>query len=82
VVVVEEIRGVWGDLWNFGVEVHIERFFEGFDLSFRSDLVNHRLELVVLERGVIDPDKMFRREAEKSSRQLAVTPLGLDPAGD
>ena len=30
----------------------------------------------------ICPDKMFRREAEKSSRQLAVTPLGLDPAGD
>jgi Kef-type K+ transport system membrane component KefB len=30
----------------------------------------------------ICPDKMLRREAEKSSRQLAVTPLGLDPAGD
>ena len=30
----------------------------------------------------ICPDKMFRREAEKSSRQLGVTPLGLDPAGD
>jgi len=30
----------------------------------------------------ICPDKMFRREAEQSSRQLAVTPLGLDPAGD
>jgi Kef-type K+ transport system membrane component KefB len=30
----------------------------------------------------ICPDQMFRREAEKSSRQLAVTPLGLDPAGD
>lgn len=30
----------------------------------------------------ICPDKIFRREAEKSSRQLAVTPLGLDPAGD
>jgi Kef-type K+ transport system membrane component KefB len=30
----------------------------------------------------ICPDKMFRREAEKSSRQLAATPLTLDPAGD
>lgn len=30
----------------------------------------------------ICPDKMFRREAEQSSRQLGVTPLGLDPAGD
>ena len=30
----------------------------------------------------ICPDKMFRREAEKSNRQLGVTPLGLDPAGD
>jgi Kef-type K+ transport system membrane component KefB len=30
----------------------------------------------------ICPDKMFRREAEQSSRQLAVTRLGLDPAGD
>jgi Kef-type K+ transport system membrane component KefB len=30
----------------------------------------------------ICPDKMFSRQAEKHSGQLAVTPLGLDPAGD
>ena len=30
----------------------------------------------------IYPDKMFSRQAEKRSGQLAVTPLGLDPAGD
>jgi Kef-type K+ transport system membrane component KefB len=30
----------------------------------------------------ICPDKMFHREAAKSSRQLAATPLTLDPAGD
>jgi Kef-type K+ transport system membrane component KefB len=30
----------------------------------------------------ICPDKMFSRQAEKRSGQLAVTPLGLDPAGD
>jgi K+:H+ antiporter len=30
----------------------------------------------------ICPDKMFRREAEKSSRQMAAAPLRLDAAGD
>jgi Kef-type K+ transport system membrane component KefB len=30
---------------------------------------------------VICPDKMFHRELEKSSEQLAMTPHGLKPAG-
>ena len=30
----------------------------------------------------ICPGTMFRREAEKNSGQLAVTPIGLDPAGN
>ena len=52
----EKIGAVTGDSGNFVAEIDVERFFENFNFSFWRDFVNHRLELIVLERGIIDAD--------------------------
>ena len=42
------------DARNFVTEIDVGCFFEDLDLPFRRDLVDHRLEIVVFERRVID----------------------------
>ena len=51
----EEIRPVAGEAWNLVSEVDVAALFEGLDLVFRCNLVQHRLEPVVGQRVVLDP---------------------------
>ena len=54
----EEIAAVTGHSWHFVAEIDVGSFFEDFDFSFGSDLVNHRLQLIILERWIIDADQL------------------------
>ena len=58
VFLLEEIRAITRHAWNFVTEIDIGSFFEDLDLPFRGDLINHRLELVVFERGIIHADEL------------------------
>src|SRR5207253_6952581 len=51
-------RAVASDTGHFVSEVNVGSFFEDFDFCFGRNLVNHRLELVVLERREIHPHQI------------------------
>ena len=53
VLLVEEIGAEAGDVRDFVAEIHVAGFLEDLDLVLRRDFVEHRLELVVLERRMI-----------------------------
>ena len=53
VLLVEEVRTEAGHAGDLITEVHVARFFVNFDLILRSDLVEHRLQRVALQRRVI-----------------------------
>ncbi len=54
VFLLEKIDTVTHHVRHFVAKVDIEGFFELLDLSFGRDLVNHRLEVVVLQGRKID----------------------------
>src|SRR5205814_7186505 len=54
ILLVEEICPKAGDVWNLVAEIDVTGFFEEFDLIFWSDLVEHGLEGIVLQRRKID----------------------------
>ena len=54
VLLVEEVGAETGHAGNFVAEVDVAGFFEDLDLVLRRDLVEHRLERVVLQRRVTD----------------------------
>ena len=53
----EEIDAVTHHVWHLVAEIDVEIFLELFDLTFRRDLVDHRLEVVVFQRRKIDADQ-------------------------
>src|SRR5207248_2800030 len=54
VFLVEKIDAKTGDVRDLVTEIDIARFFKHLDLIFRSDFVEHRLEIVAFQRGIID----------------------------
>ena len=58
VFLLKEVRAVAGDSRHFVSEVDVGSFFEDFDFSLRRNLVNHRLELVALQRREIHPHQI------------------------
>ena len=50
VFLLEKIRAITRHPRHLVTEVDIGRFFEDFDFSLRRDLIDHRLEVVVLQR--------------------------------
>ena len=55
VFLIEKVGAEPRHVGDFIAEVHVTRFFVLFDFVVWRDLVEHRLEPVVLERRVIDP---------------------------
>ena len=58
VLLVEEVGPVAGHAGDLVAEIHVARFLEDLDLHFRRDFVDHRLEFVVGQRGVIHADEV------------------------
>ena len=58
VLLLEEIDAVAHHVRNFIAKIDIEPFFEFLDLSFRRNFINHRFQLVVLQRWKVDPDQI------------------------
>ena len=58
IFLLEEITAVAGHSWHLVAKIDVGSFFEDFDFSFGSDLVNHRLQLIILERWIIDADQL------------------------
>ena len=54
-LLVEKIRAIAGEAGIFVAEIHVAGFLEDFDFLLAGDLVNQRLEIVVLQRGHIHP---------------------------
>ena len=58
VFLIEKIDAETRDFRDFVAEVHVARFLEGFDFVIRRDFVEHGLEGVILQRGIIHALKL------------------------
>ena len=58
VLLVEKVGAVAGKAGELVAEIDIARFLENLDLVLRGDLVNERLEVVVLHGGHVDADEL------------------------
>jgi hypothetical protein len=54
----EEIRAIARHPRHLVAKVDVGSFLEDLDLTFGGNFVDHRLEFVVLERWIIDPDEL------------------------